>query len=315
MTLYIPFICIALGALINWKGLPEKLLDIINIIMNSALMLLMAVVGLNVGTSREVLDNIGRIGLNCIIMCLSSVFFAILIIAVMEKTILPLEEIRLKLLKEKGLDLKAAPESKGVDPLMICMPLAIILGLLLGIFVFPDISGKTLDTLLNISLVFLYTGAGVSLATNKIAFLYIKKLGLRILLIPLGIFVGGLISGFLMAKVLGVDMCWSVTASSTMGYYSLPGAYMTEAYGVEAGIYGFMVNIFRDIVTVTLMPLIKRISKGAPLASGAGGCMDSMFIPVTRAVGPELGIAGLISGTIITVFVPFWLPLSQMIMG
>ena len=315
MTLYIPFICIAIGTLINWKGLPEKLLDIINIIMNSALMLLMAVVGLNVGTSREVLDNIGRIGLNCIIMCLSSVFFAILIIAVMEKTILPLEEIRLKLLKEKGLDLKAAPETKGVDPLMICMPLAIILGLLLGIFVFPDISGKTLDTLLNISLVFLYTGAGVSLATNKIAFLYIKKLGLRILLIPLGIFVGGLISGFLMAKVLGVDMCWSVTASSTMGYYSLPGAYMTEAYGVEAGIYGFMVNIFRDIVTVTLMPLIKRISKGAPLASGAGGCMDSMFIPVTRAVGPELGIAGLISGTIITIFVPFWLPLSQMIMG
>jgi uncharacterized membrane protein YbjE (DUF340 family) len=76
-----------------------------------------------------------------------------------------------------------------------------------------------------------------------------------------------------------------------------------------------MVNIFRDIVTVTAMPLIKRISKGAPIASGAGGCMDSMFIPVTRAVGPELGIAGLISGTIITIFVPFWLPLSQMIMG
>ena len=76
MTLYIPFICIAIGALINWKGLPEKALDIINIIMNSALMLLMTVVGLNVGTSREVLDNIGKIGLNCIIMCLSSVFFA-----------------------------------------------------------------------------------------------------------------------------------------------------------------------------------------------------------------------------------------------
>ena len=315
MTLYIPFICIALGCAINWKGLPERALSIINFIMNSALMLLMAVVGLNVGTSREVLDNIGKIGLNCIIMCLGSVFFAVLIMVLMEKTILPLEEIRLKLMEEKGISLKGVEETKGVDPLMICMPLAIILGLILGIFVFPDIEDSTLDTLLNISLIFLYTGAGVSLATNKIAFLYIKKLGLRILLIPLGIFIGGLISGFLMAKILGVDMCWSVTASSTMGYYSLPGAFMTEAYGVEAGIYGFMVNIFRDIVTVTAMPLIKRISKGAPLASGAGGCMDSMFIPVTRAVGPELGIAGLISGTIITIFVPFWLPLSQMIMG
>lgn len=313
MTLYIPFICIAIGAVINWKGLPEKVLKVINFIMNSALMLLMTVVGLNVGTSREVLDNIGKIGLNCIIMCLSSIAFAVLLMVIMEKTILPLEEIRLKLHEERGLDIKPVEEIKGVDPLLIAMPLAIILGLLLGIFVFPDIKESTLDLLLAISLIFLYTGAGVSLATNKIAFLYIRKLGLRILLIPLAIFVGGLISGFIMSKLLGVDLCWSVTASSTMGYYSLPGAFMTEAYGVEAGIYGFMVNIFRDICTVTFMPILKRISKGSPIASGAGGCMDSMFIPVTRAVGPELGIAGLITGTIITIFVPFWLPLSQLI--
>ena len=315
MTLYIPFVCIAIGCLINWKGLPEKVLTIINFIMNSALMLLMVVVGLNVGTSEEVLDNIGHIGLNCIIMCVGSVFFAVILVVILEKTIVPLEEIRLKLMEEKGLALKVLPERKGVDPLMIAMPLAIIIGLVLGIFVIPDISDKTLDVLLAISLIFLYTGAGVSLASNKIAFLYIKKLGLRILLLPLAIFIGGLISGFIMSKLLGVDLCWSVTASSTMGYYSLPGAFMTEAYGVEAGVYGFMVNIFRDICTVTLMPLLKRISKGSPIASGAGGCMDSMFIPVTHAVGPELGIAGLIVGTIITIFVPFWLPLSQMIFG
>ncbi|MBQ2160641.1 MAG: lysine exporter LysO family protein [Firmicutes bacterium] len=315
MTLYIPFICIALGCIINWKGLPEKALSIINFIMNSALMLLMAVVGLNVGTSREVMDNLGRIGLNCIIMCLGSVFCAVLLTVLLEKTILPLEEIRLKLMKEKGLDLKTVPENRGVDPLMIAMPVSIALGLILGLFVVPDITEETLDILLNISLILLYTGAGVSLATNKIAFLYIKKLGLRILLLPLAIFVGGLISGLIMSKILGVDLCWSVTASSTMGYYSLPGAFMTEAYGVEAGIYGFMVNIFRDICTVTFMPVLRKISKGSPIASGAGGCMDSMFIPVTRAVGPELGIAGLIVGTIITIFVPFWLPLSQMILG
>ena len=315
MTLYIPFICIALGCIINWKGLPEKALSIINFIMNSALMLLMAVVGLNVGTSREVMDNLGRIGLNCIIMCLGSVFCAVLLTVLLEKTILPLEEIRLKLMKEKGLDLKTVPENRGVDPLMIAMPVSIALGLILGLFVVPDITEETLDILLNISLILLYTGAGVSLATNKIAFLYIKKLGLRILLLPLAIFVGGLISGLIMSKILGVDLCWSVTASSTMGYYSLPGAFMTEAYGVEAGIYGFMVNIFRDICTVTFMPVLRKISKGSPIASGAGGCMDSMFIPVTRAVGPELGMTGLIVGTIITVFVPFWLPVSQMIMG
>ena len=159
MTLYIPFVCIAIGCLISWKGLPDKVLEIVNFIMNSALMLLMAVIGLNVGTSEEVLDNIGHIGLNCIIMCLGSVFFAVVLVVILEKTIVPLEEIRLKLMEEKGLSFKTPPESKGVDPLMIGMPLAIILGLVLGIFVFPDISNKTLDILLTISLIFLYTGA------------------------------------------------------------------------------------------------------------------------------------------------------------
>ena len=77
MLLYIPFICIALGALINWKGLPEKVLDLINLIMNASLMLLMTVVGMNVGTSREVMDNIGTIGLNCAIMCLESMFIPV----------------------------------------------------------------------------------------------------------------------------------------------------------------------------------------------------------------------------------------------
>ena len=313
--LYIPFIFIALGCVINWNGLPEKALSAFNMIMNAALMLLMTVVGINVGTSREVMDNIGTIGINCAIMCLGSVVLSVAMVVLLEKTILPLEEIRQKLHREKGFELKEPSENKGIDPLLIAMPCAIVLGLVLGLFVFPDVKESTLDKLLDLSLILLYTGAGVSLASNKIAFLYIKKLGLRILYIPIAMILGGILSGFIMSYLLGVDLCWSVTSSSTLGYYSLPGAYMTEAYGVEAGIYGFLVNIFRDIVTVSTMPLLKKISKGSPIASGGAGCMDSMFIPVARAVGPELGIVGLLSGTIITIFVPFWLPLSQMIFG
>ena len=291
------------------------MLKAINFIMNSALMLLMAVVGMKVGTSEEVMGNLGEIGLKCFIMCFGSVTFGVLMMVILEKTIVPLEEIRLKLREEKSIKLKEVPDRKGIDPLLIAMPLAIIVGVVLGYFVVKEISDDTLDMLLNLSLILLYIGAGVSLASNKMAFLYIKKLGLRILLLPVAIMGGGVISGFIMSWLLGVNLCWSVTASSTVGYYSLPGAFMTEAYGVEAGIYGFMTNIFRDIFTVSLMPLLTKISKGSPIASGGAGCMDSMFIPVTRAVGPELGLVSLIVGTIITIFVPIWLPLSKVIFG
>ncbi|MBQ2305089.1 MAG: lysine exporter LysO family protein, partial [Firmicutes bacterium] len=220
-----------------------------------------------------------------------------------------------KLLMEKGIKMDLPKERKGPDPLLFIMPLAIIGGVVLGRFVIPDISPKVMDILLYVSLVLLYTGTGVSMASARTAFEYLKKLGFRVLLMPLAIFLGGVISGLLFGKLLGIDLAWSVTSAASLGYYSLPGAFMTEAYGVEAGIYGFVVNVLRDVCTVALMPILKRISKGAPIASGAGGCMDSMLVPVSRAVGMELSLVALLVGVIITVFVPFWLPLSRMIFG
>ncbi|MBQ1430250.1 MAG: lysine exporter LysO family protein [Firmicutes bacterium] len=315
MTLYIPFICLAIGFAINWKGLPKNVLRIIDLIVTLSLVLLMGVIGLNIGTSEQVMNNLGRIGLNCLILCLGAIFFAVVLFVILEKTIMPLEEIRKKLLMEKGIRMDLPKERKGPDPLLFIMPLAIIGGVVLGRFVIPDISPKVMDILLYVSLVLLYTGTGVSMASARTAFEYLKKLGFRVLLMPLAIFLGGVISGLLFGKLLGIDLAWSVTSAASLGYYSLPGAFMTEAYGVEAGIYGFVVNVLRDVCTVALMPILKRISKGAPIASGAGGCMDSMFVPVSRAVGMELSLVALLVGVIITVFVPFWLPLSRMIFG
>ncbi len=315
MTLYIPFICLAIGCALNWKGLPKGVLNIIDRIVTFSLILLMAVIGLNVGTSEQVMNNLGRIGFNCLVLCLGAIFFAVALFVLLEKTVMPLEEIRKKLLMEKGLDIELPKKGKGPDPLVFILPAAIIGGILVGRFLVPDISAGALDTILNISLVLLYTGAGVSLASARTAFDYLKKLGLRILLMPVAIFLGGILSGAVFGKILGVDLLWSVTASASMGYYSLPGAFMTEAYGVEAGVYGFMVNVLRDVCTIILMPLLTRISKGAPIASGAGGCMDTMFVPVSRAVGPELSLVALLVGALVTVIVPFWLPLSGMILG
>ena len=200
MTLYIPFICLAIGFAINWKGLPKNVLRIIDLIVTLSLVLLMGVIGLNIGTSEQVMNNLGRIGLNCLILCLGAIFFAVVLFVILEKTIMPLEEIRKKLLMEKGIRMDLPKERKGPDPLLFIMPLAIIGGVVLGRFVIPDISPKVMDILLYVSLVLLYTGTGVSMASARTAFEYLKKLGFRILLMPLAIFLGGVISGLSQVK-------------------------------------------------------------------------------------------------------------------
>jgi len=275
-------------------------------------MVLMAVIGLNIGTSPQVMSNLGTIGLKCLLISLCSIGCSVVLVFLAEKTVMPLEKIRLQLAAEKNIQV-SADEGGGFSPLVIAMPSFIALGILAGHFLIPDISHDLLDNILTVSLIFLYTGVGVSLGSNKEVFGYIKKLGARVLFMPLAIFTGCIAGGFIGGLVLDVPYGWSVISSTGMGYYSLTGAFLTETAGIEAGTYGFIVNVSRDVFTVALLPLLIKISKGSPIASGGCSCMDSMLIPVTRAVGPELGMVALISSTILTFFVPVWLPLTQMI--
>lgn len=83
---------------------------------------------------------------------------------------------------------------------------------------------------------------------------------------------------------------------------------MTQAYGIEWGTYGFVVNVMREFFTVLILPLLIRISSGSPIAGGAAGNMDTMLVPVTKFVGVELGLVTLITGVILTFTVPFILP-------
>ena len=316
MNTLIPFICLAFGAAINWRGLPAPMLKTFDIATNAALIMLMAVVGLNIGISPQVMGNLGTIGLNCLIISLAAIAGSVLLVRFAEATVMPLEKIRLQLAEENAhnagenaSDTSAESQTESsFSPLIILMPACIVIGIIAGYFWLQDMSRSILDTALTVSLIFLYTGVGVSLGENKEVFQYIKRLGARILFMPAAIFAGCIAGGFISGLLLHLPYSYSVISASGMGYYSLTGAFMTETFGIEAGTYGFIVNVSRDVFTVALLPLLSKISKGSPIASGAAGCMDTMLVPVTRAVGPELGMVALISGTILTFVVPVWLP-------
>lgn len=317
MNVYVPFICLALGAAINWKGLPKPVLTWFDRLMNLALVVLMAVIGMNIGTSEEVMGNLGRIGASCLLISLAAIWCSVGLVVLCEKTVMPLEKIRLQMAAESAGTMQsvgsaeaADDENSGFSPLVLVMPGFILAGILTGWLLFGGQKAAWLDTVLTVSLIFLYTGVGVSLASNKSVFGYIRKLGLRILFLPLAIFLGCMLGGFLAGLVLGVPTAWAVTSASGMGYYSLTGAFMTETWGIEAGAYGFIVNVSRDVFTVLQLPVLIRISKGSPIAGGAAGCMDTMLVPVSRYVGPELSLVALISGTILTFVVPVWLPVA-----
>lgn len=310
---WIPFVCLAAGLIVGLQPLPATFRKAIDVMVNVALVVLMLTIGAKIGVNDTIMQRLGSIGFNCLVISLSAILFSVALTIVIERTVLPLDEVRIKLLSEgRSLQDERNPDQTKTDqtsPLIWIMPLSILAGVLAGYSLIPEQSAFLLGYLLMAALVLLYIGVGLSIGENKHVFLYLKILGWKIAFLPLAILLGSLAGGAISGILLGLPLHVSVISAGGMSYYSLTGAYMTQAYGIEAGTYGFIVNVMREFFTVLLLPLLIKVSKGAPIAGGAAGDMDTMLVPVTRFVGVELGLVTLITGTILTFVVPFLLPL------
>lgn len=305
-----PFACMGVGLLVGFQSLPEKFYKVVDWVTTISLMILMVTIGGNVGTSEDVIANLGTVGLNCLITCLCAIAGSVGLCFLVEKTILPLEKYSEMQIDDKSENaVHSDTDKKKIDPILILIPVCVIGGAL-GCYLFmPQEKVFLLDYSLWSSLVVLYTSVGIGMGQNKAVFGYMKKVGFKVIYLVLGVYLGSILGGAVSAWITGMPLNYALISASGAGYYSMTGATMLSVFGAEAGVYGFMVNVFRDFFTILLLPIFARISKSAPVASGGAGNMDTMLVPITRAVGRELGLIALIVGVAITFGVPVMLPI------
>jgi len=316
MTWYFPFVFLGAGALLGLVKLPGKALFAIDYVGNAALVVLMFAIGISVGADDTVIESVGVIGLQCAVIALCAVFFSVLLVFLLEKTLLPLDKLKNRLIDDKlgaGIDVGADTEKKR-SPLVFVIPACIVIGAAAGYFVVPAESLNAVGKCFLVSLAVLYVTVGIGLSQNRGVIGYMKALGWRVALLPAAILLGSLAGGAAAGFITGVAPHVSVLSASGMSYYSITGAFMTQTYGIRTGTYGFLVNVFREFFTVLLLPLLIKVGKGAPIAGGAAGNMDTMLVPVSKFVGVELGFVALITGTVLTFAVPVLLPvLAQLL--
>lgn len=309
---FLPFISITVGVIIGFNKQVACVAKWIDPMINTALMVLMITLGAQIGSNETLVGNLGLLGLRCIIIALSAISFSVLMTLILEKTILPLEKIQKKLsLAQIGIneEEKLCMKDHASASIVIIIPICLISGVILGYLLNSDKLADILSQTLVISLVILYIGVGISFGMNRRTFKYIYVLGWKMILIPVSITLGSIIGGVFSGFVLKMPYFITVSSACGMSYYSITGACMTQAFGIEAGAYGFLVNVMREFLTVLFLPLLIKISKASPIASGAAGNMDTMLVPVTKFVGIELGLVALITGTILTFLVPILLPI------
>ena len=282
-------------------------------IINAGLVVLMLTLGAKIGSKETLFSRLDIVGIQCLVIAFCAIAGSALFTAALEKTMLPLAKVRMDLLQDKeNISQTVSVEQKETDrssPLLWVMPGSLIAGILGGYLMVPTDSVFLLDSALAFSLVVLYIGVGMSFGMNRGVLQYLKRLSWKVTLISAAIILGSLAGGGFAGFILDIPLRTAVSAAAGMSYYSLTGAMLTQAYGIEVGAYGFLVNVAREFLTVLLAPLLVRISLGSPIAAGAAGNMDTMLVPVTKVIGVELGLVTLITGTILTFLVPFLLTL------
>ena len=147
----------------------------------------------------------------------------------------------------------------------------------------------------------------------------LRSLSPRLLLLPCATIVGTMVAS---AAVSLLISRWSVAevmaAGSGMGYYSLSSILITQlkeptvgaVVAAELGTGALVANILREMLTLTLAPLMVRwFSPVAPICSGGATTMDVTLPVITQYAGHEWVFVAIVHGVVVDFSVPFWVSL------
>ena len=137
-----------------------------------------------------------------------------------------------------------------------------------------------------------------------------REYGILAFTLPLAI-AGGTLAGSACAGLLtGVPFGQALSAGSGFGWYSMAGATALRQAGAETGAYVFLSNLWRELLTVALVPFLPGTAHPAlGAAMGGATAMDSTLPAIKRSLGDEAASWGLISGTTLSALSPLALSL------
>jgi uncharacterized membrane protein YbjE (DUF340 family) len=147
---------------------------------------------------------------------------------------------------------------------------------------------------------------GVSIGGDGDTWQFLRRVHLRVLLVPLSIIFGSLLGVALFSLALPtISLQDSLAIGAGFGYYSLSSVVITELRGQQLGVIALLANVFRELLTLLFTPLLVRyFGRLAPIASGGATAMDTTLPIISRFAGPQYTAIAVFSGVVLTLLVP-----------
>lgn len=182
--------------------------------------------------------------------------------------------------------------------------LAVVLGIGVGYFLIPDWFFSYTGIITDIGLCLLLFFAGMDIGKQKGVFKDLKKMGFRILFVPLMIIIGSIFGSIVGGFLLKMPINESGAVGAGLGWYTLSSVMLTN-YSTELSAIAFLTNVVREIIALIVVPLIARyIGYLECIAPCGATAMDTALPVVSRSTNSQTTIISFVSGVILSLVVP-----------
>lgn len=195
--------------------------------------------------------------------------------------------------------------------MVVFMLLAVIAGTALS---FTHILSDTLIngclSITQVSLVVLLFLIGFDIGNNRESMKTLIKANRYAIIIPAGTIIGTLFGGYLVSLITDLTADQAMAIASGFGWHSLSGIMLAEMKGSDIGAIAFLSNVFRESLSLILIPFLARFAGPyAAIAPSGATTMDVTLPVIEKYCGKNAAIVGFINGVILSTLVPIILPL------
>lgn len=133
----------------------------------------------------------------------------------------------------------------------------------------------------------------------------LRRMGARVLLLPVLIGLGSVVAGGAMGIIMGMRPGPSLAAAAGFGWYSLPAAIIARLGPYDHAALCFMAGLIREVAAfVIIPPLARRYGAFAAIAPAGATAMDTALPLITRAAGSGAAVAAVVTGFCLTAAAP-----------
>ena len=187
----------------------------------------------------------------------------------------------------------------------ILVILALFLGITCGQAVFSEQTAALISGKSDWVLMLLMFSVGISVGTNRELFQKLRRMDLRVWMVPAGVILGSLLGGALCGMLAPFGMLPTLSVGAGMGWYSLSGVMLSDFYGPDIGALAFLSNLLRELISFLTIPLAVRYLNPYAAIALAGATSEDTTLPILmRHSNAETVVYSVINGVLTSAAVP-----------